>query len=75
MRQPVTIRVNEDLIAKLYAETSIKHQGTEPMQPTERQKQVLLDLWPRGTCTKAQIAEALGVSEGVCRRWYKELTA
>lgn len=70
-REYVDVSIDEELVAKLYAQTKTVSSGTPTLQPTERQKKILLDLWPR--CRKTDVARALGVSEGVARRWYREL--
>lgn len=70
-REYVDVSIDEELVARLYAQTERVHSGSPLLRPTEQQKKILLDLWPR--CRKADVARALGVSEGVARRWYREL--
>jgi hypothetical protein len=69
-REYVDVSIDEDLVARLYAQTERVHSGSTLLRPTEQQKRILLDLWPR--CRKTDVARALGVSEGVARRWYRE---
>lgn len=69
-REYVDVSIDEELVARLYAQTERVHSGSTLLHPTEQQKKILLDLWPR--CRKTDVARALGVSEGVARRWYRE---
>lgn len=63
--------MDEKLLKELYAMPDNKH-GQKLLQPTEEQKKHLLALW--NTRHKDMVAKALGVSTGVARRWYRELT-
>lgn len=63
--------INEELVKELYAQKDKVRGGAKEYKPTERQKQILLDLW--GRCDHRRVAKALGVSVSVALRWYREL--
>jgi len=64
--------INEELVKELYAQKDKVKGGAKEFKPTERQKQILLDLWNK--CDHRKVAKALGVSTNVALRWYIELT-
>ena len=71
----VTMDIDEDLLAKLYAATEKIGGGTKKIYPTERQAKILRDLWGKKTARQVDIAKAIGVSVNVARRWFEELQA
>ena len=71
----VTMDIDEDLLAKLYAATEKIGGGTKKIYPTERQAKVLRDLWGKKTVRQVDIAKAIGVSVNVARRWFEEMEA
>lgn len=71
----VTMDIDEDLLAKLYAATEKIGGGTKKIYPTERQAKILRDLWGKKTVRQVDIAKAIGVSVNVARRWFEEMEA
>ena len=64
--------IDEELVKELYAQKNKAKGGAKELKPTERQKQILMDLWNK--CDHRKVAKALGVSTNVALRWYRELT-
>lgn len=61
--------MNHELLDQLYSAEPV-HIGGKKLVPTPEQLEHLKNLWP--THHKETVAEALGVSLNVARRWFRD---
>lgn len=75
MPRSTEVRIDADLLARLEALPD-RRPGNPGLAPTPSQVEALRRFWrPRGAAARKNqedIAAAMGVSEGTCRKWYRQ---